>query len=51
MPGEPLRKDHFPEEPGSSLLSEVLASVISMGYLDSVGGDSHARRGTKIRRR
>lgn len=50
VPDEPLRKDYFPEEPRSSLLSEVLASVIGVGNLDGVGGDSNARRLKKIRR-
>lgn len=49
-PDEPLRKDYFPEEPRSSLLSEVLASVIGVGNMDGVGGDSNARRLEKIRR-
>ncbi|KAJ5370336.1 uncharacterized protein N7496_006428 [Penicillium cataractarum] len=40
VPDEPLRKDYFPEEPCSSLLSEVLASVIGVGNLDGVEGDS-----------
>lgn len=28
VPDEPLRKDYFPEEPRSSLLSRFLASVV-----------------------
>ncbi|KAJ5676442.1 hypothetical protein N7455_003811 [Penicillium solitum] len=51
VPDEPLRKDYFPGEPRSSLLSEALASVIGVGHLDGVDGDSNARRGKKIRRR
>jgi hypothetical protein len=51
VPDEPLRKDYFPEGPRSSLLSEVLASVIGVGHLDGVDGDSNARRGKKIWRR
>jgi hypothetical protein len=51
IPDEPLRKDYFPEGPRSSLLSEVLASVVGVGHLDGVDGDSNARRGKKIRRR
>jgi hypothetical protein len=50
VPDEPLRKDYFPEEPRSSLLSEVLASVIGVGNLDRVGGDSNTRRLKKVRR-
>ncbi|KAJ5449413.1 uncharacterized protein N7458_005862, partial [Penicillium daleae] len=50
VPDEPLRKDYFPEEPRSSLLSKVLASVISVGNLDRVGSDSNAYRLKKIRR-
>ncbi|OKO89278.1 hypothetical protein PENSUB_13813 [Penicillium subrubescens] len=50
VPDEPQRKDYFPEEPHSSLLSEVLASVIGVGNLDGVGGDSNARRLKKTRR-
>jgi hypothetical protein len=50
VPDEPLRKDYFPEEPRSSLLSEVLSSVIGVGNLDGVGGDSNAHRLKKIRR-
>ncbi|KAE8155565.1 hypothetical protein BDV40DRAFT_294231 [Aspergillus tamarii] len=38
IPDEPLRKDYFPEEPQSCLLSEVLASVIGVQHLD--GGDA-----------
>lgn len=44
------RKDYFPEEPRSNLLSEGLASVIGVGNLDGVGGDSNPRRLKKIRR-
>ncbi|KAJ5607201.1 hypothetical protein N7537_003820 [Penicillium hordei] len=51
VPDKPLRKDYFPKEARSSLLSEVLASVISVGYLDGVDRDSNARYGKKIRRR
>ncbi|KAJ5267491.1 hypothetical protein N7478_010478 [Penicillium angulare] len=50
VPDEPLRKDYFPEEPRSSLLSEVLASVVGVGHLDGLDGDSNARRCKKIRR-
>ncbi|CAG8076447.1 unnamed protein product [Penicillium nalgiovense] len=49
VPDEPLRKDYFPEEPRSSLLSEVLASTIGVGHLDGVDRDSNVRRGKKIR--
>jgi hypothetical protein len=34
VPDEPLRKDYFPEEPRSSLLSKVLGSVIGVRHLD-----------------
>ena len=51
VPDEPLRKDYFPEEPHSSLLSEVLASVIGVGHLDGIDEDSPDRRGKKIGRR
>ena len=50
IPEEPLRKDYFPEEPPSSLLSEVLASVVGVGHLDRLDGDSNARCCKKIRR-
>lgn len=50
VPDEPLRKDYFPEEPRSSLLSEVLASVVGVGHLDGLDGDLNARRCKKIRR-
>ena len=50
VPDEPLRKDYFPEEPRSRLLSEVLASVIGGGHLDGVDGDPNARCCKKIRR-
>ena len=40
VPDEPLRKDYFPKEPYNSLLSEVLASVIGVGYLDRIDRDS-----------
>ncbi|KAJ5288141.1 hypothetical protein N7478_003827 [Penicillium angulare] len=50
VPHEPLRKDYFPEEPRSSLLSEVLASVVGVGHLDELDGDLNARRCKKIRR-
>lgn len=36
VPDEPLRKDYFPEEPRSSLLSEVPASVVGVGHLDGL---------------
>ena len=51
VPDEPLRKDYFPEEPRSCLLSEVLASVIGVQRLDGVAENSEAQRGKKIRRR
>jgi hypothetical protein len=50
IPDEPLRKDYFPEEPRSCLLSEVLASTIGVQHLDGVDKNSTARRGKKIRR-
>lgn len=39
VPDKPPGKDYFPEEPSSSLLSEVLASVIGVGHLDGIDGD------------
>lgn len=42
IPDEPLRKDYFPEEPQSCLLSEVLASVIGVQHLDGVPVDGYS---------
>ena len=50
IPDEPLKKDYFPEEPRSCLLSEVLASIIGVQHLDGVDKNSTTRRGKKIRR-
>ncbi|KAL4934995.1 hypothetical protein BDV06DRAFT_140442 [Aspergillus oleicola] len=50
IPDEPLKKDYFPEEPRSCLLSEVLASVIGVRHLDEVDGNSKPRRIKKVRR-
>ena len=50
IPDEPLRKDYFPEEPRSCLLSEVLASIIGVQHLDGVDKKSTTQRGKRIRR-
>ncbi|KAJ5712338.1 hypothetical protein N7493_008806 [Penicillium malachiteum] len=50
VPNEPLRNDYFPEEPRSSLLSEVLASVTGVTQLDRVDEDLGAPRSKKPRR-
>ncbi|GMG12999.1 unnamed protein product [Aspergillus oryzae] len=52
IPDEPLRKDYFPEEPQSYLLTEVLASVICVQHLDGVpvDGYSNLRRIKEVRR-
>ncbi|KAE8334737.1 hypothetical protein BDV24DRAFT_172016 [Aspergillus arachidicola] len=52
IPDEPLRKDYFPEEPQSCLLSEVLASVIGVQHLDGVpvDGYSNLRHVEEVRR-
>ncbi|KAJ5253723.1 hypothetical protein N7524_010903 [Penicillium chrysogenum] len=50
IPDEPLRRDYFPEEPRSRLLSEVLAAVIGVPHLDEVDGALNTCCGKKIRR-
>ncbi|CAG8008601.1 unnamed protein product [Penicillium salamii] len=50
IPDEPLRREYFPEEPCSKLLSEVLASVIGVPNLDEVDGSLNTHCGKKIRR-
>ncbi|KAL3456097.1 hypothetical protein BJX64DRAFT_281593 [Aspergillus heterothallicus] len=50
IPDELLRKDYFPEEPRSCLLSQFLASVIDVQHLDGVDGNSKPRHVKKARR-
>lgn len=50
VPDEPMRKDYFPKEPQSCLLSELLATVIGVANLD-FRTDSDVRRLREIYRR